>query len=944
MIENRYRSAGRTVCPDSRTFGLVAGAYGRLRWGQKCDGRTSGRKDGHNNMVTFEEEANIISRYQNITSDDDLRYGKIQVTPVGKLQELLQLQLRLCHREGWSAEIRPSVDMYNRMFKRLARQSGMLKYQENNRSAEQALLWLQLMRSPILQYRGSDGESELLCHPDAITYAYIIDALSAHRDLASSGAEQLNQKRASESVSTYESMHAFAKQIDVQMIETETRQSALSSEMFLVQAEALLSLLEHEYTTQHLENGLKKDKVERALAHAYSCLAEGWGRQAVLGMSTDHGSFTKQIFDAERSDDEIIMHNCEHSIQRSHELLCRLEALSHSIPSSCYSSVILALSTSHSPTAATLAEDVLKRMIARYVGDAPSRFFNVNDVAKAFSGCIAAFARDNDAPKAEIVLNQMIDLYNDGSLGSDFIPEVRAFGTCIALWGKFDGEIHDSSQETLKKRRKKVLPPYEQRLHNADRAEAILSQLECFADNEATKGNEKFVVDATPYNIVILARVQTIDDKKDRYNSDEKEGNERVILHAQSMLDHMEYERRVMPDPYTYSILLHAWCQQSRPGNEKAADLAEELLRRRIEDVDITKIIADRGMTAKTSREQNLVGDIWPNVKHYSSVLKAHAKTKTPGGAKKALALLCEMERRYYDADLVEGSECIGNSIEFHVDQKDVAKPDLVCYSIVIDAFANSRLPEASAVALRLLRAVETKYDAGDESIKPNTRIYTAAILSLVHSPFSADEENHDDGAFPGKRISNNAQRAWSILEKMKANHVPPNSFTYNYIINVAAESAEDHRSSFEMAVRAFQEIRTRKTTQNTDMKDGMDPCHPDSFTFTFMIKACNNLLPPGSLRTEVISQVFRECCRSGYLNDAILDRAWRGLSLEKFYLLVEKNSLTTPPKVGNKNVPSKPPITTAALPSSWSRCCQAIKARNPKGGATTRKKGVQLA
>ncbi len=91
-----------------------------------------------------------------------------------------------------------------------------------------------------------------------------------------------------------------------------------------------------------------------------------------------------------------------------------------------------------------------------------------------------------------------------------------------------------------------------------------------------------------------------------------------------------------MPDPYTYSILLHAWCKQSHPGNEKAADHAEELLRRRIEDVDITKIIADRDMTAKMSRGQNVVGEIWPNVKHYSSVLKAHAKTKTPGGAKKA--------------------------------------------------------------------------------------------------------------------------------------------------------------------------------------------------------------------------------------------------------------------------------------------------------------------
>ncbi len=881
MMENRHRSEGRTICPDSRTFGLVASAYGRLRWGQRSDGRKSDRRTYTHNMIMLEEE----------------------VSPADKLQGLLQMQLRLCHREGWRTEIRPTVDMFNRMLKRLARQSGMLRYQGSNSSAEQALLWLQLMRSPMPQYHGSDKESKMLCPPNAMTYAHVIDALSVRRDPAPVGVEQLKNKSLAgkSGLSVFESIHIFAHQIDVQMIESETRQSALMSETFLIEAEALLTLLEYEYN-KYSDKSPWKDKVERALAHAYTCLAEAWGRNSVI-VSTDGGKFTNQVFTR------------EHCIERSHALLSRLEALAReSIPPSCYLSVILALSTSNSSTAATLAEDILGRMIAQYAGGTPSRFI-ANEIAKAFSGCIAAHARNNDAPKAENILNQMIDLYYDGGLGPEFVPEIHAFGTCIALRGKYN---HDRSRDSLNSRRKRELPTYHQRLHNADRAEDILSQLEFIEDNELIKGNEKFVVGATPYNIAILARVKTIDGKPDRNNPKQQEGNERVILHAQCILDHMEYERRVMPDPYTYSILLHAWCQQSRPGNEKAADYAEELLRRRIEDIDISKIMADFDMPDK-KRKKNVVGEVWPNVKHYSSVLKAHAKTKSPGGAKKALALLCEMERRHYDADLVEDAEGSG-STEFHVDQKNVAKPDLVCYSIVIDAFANSRLPEASAVALRLLRAVETKYDAGDESMKLNTRIYTAVILSLVHSPFRADEDHDDSGISAAKRINNNAQRAWSILEKMKMNQVYPNSFTYNYIINAAAESTEDSRSSFEVAVRAFQELRTTKASMNPDTNnDVLDPCHPDSFTFSFMIKACNKLLPNGPLRSKVISQVFRECCRSGYLNDAILDRVWRGLSSEAFHLLVEKN---TSGGKGNKEVPLKSPIKVDALPSSWSRCC----------------------
>lgn len=86
-----------------------------------------------------------------------------------------------------------------------------------------------------------------------------------------------------------------------------------------------------------------------------------------------------------------------------------------------------------------------------------------------------------------------------------------------------------------------------------------------------------------------------------------------------ALLDHMEYEMKIAPDSYTYSILLNAWVQHSRPGREDAADIAEDLLRRKIQSSTSESVF-------KSSLDQ-----IWPNVKHYSSVLRAHAKTKSPG-------------------------------------------------------------------------------------------------------------------------------------------------------------------------------------------------------------------------------------------------------------------------------------------------------------------------
>jgi len=720
-------------------------------------------------------------------------------------------------------------------------------------------------------------------------------------------------------------------------------------------------VLEEKYNKRTAEDensdqSREHDYLKRALAHAYRSLLEGWGRYAVAGVSTP-----KDNGDTES--------NREHAIKRAHELLGRLESLASTddqsekamvpssqtaaIPCSCYSSVILALSVSNLPSAANDAEDVLERMLSQYcvgeLSDFNQQALSLSFLNVAFSGCIAAHAKNNDAPKAEKILDQMVDLYYAGDLGSEFVPEVRAFGTCIALWSKHSPtnvrSNGDQGRHRPNRRVSKEFLSRQQRILNADRAEDILSKLEEVAETEATKDNGKFLLHATPYNIAIQARVQTIagNNRSSPKNKNDKDENEQIMLHAQSILDHMEYEMEVTPDPYTYSILLHAWCKQSCPGHkgEKAADYAEELLRRRIEDVDISKIY-DEDITMRSHKRTQ--DDIWPNVKHYSLVLKAHAKTKSAGGARKALALLSEMERRFFDADVVD--DVVNNDpaiTDYHVDQKDVAKPDIVCYSIVIDAFANSRLLEASSVAHRLLCAVETKYEAGDVSMKPNTRIYTAVILSLVHAPFLRDGESETADNNFSEHV-NNAQRAWSILERMKKNDAPPNSFTYNYIINCAAQACHDvanQRISFEIALRAFQELRGKSSH-----KPGIDACHPDSFTYAFMLKACKNLLPPGSLSTKVMSEIFQECCSSGYLNDAVLDQLWQGVSKKTFYELMDKKPSTYSTSSRGNALKSYAPIRADELPMSWSRCCNFVKRQSAKRAMDDMswKNGVKLA
>ena len=831
MMENRLRSDGRTVCPDSRTFNLVAGSYGRLH----RDNR--GRKD-----MSWEEEARVLN-------NNDSTRETISMTPTDKLQQLLQLQISLCNNEGWPNEIRPPVKMFNRVLRRLAWRSSNIEFnsRKHTSDAEQSLQWLKFMNATLPQQNTILENDNVICSPDMMSLSYVIEALASHRTLAFSERKDTS-KKVLPTVNL--SIPDMAKEMNVQ-IETVTLPKD-DSEVHFQYAEELLSTQEGIY-----EETCEKSML--ALAHSYKSLLEGYGRYAVTSQT-----------------------NKNNAIERSHDLLCRLEALCQA-PSSSYSSVILALSISDRPSSAAIAEKVLNRMLAKMK---LGQNLDSNDVSTAFSGCIAAYVKNQDAPNAERILFQMVDLYESEDLGDDFIPEARAFGTCIAAWSKYNPTGGGKWVSSPK-----------QRLHNADSAESILVELERVARNEASNNKRKYVLHATPYNIAILARVQTLETSTRKT----RKSNERIILHAQSILDHMEFEMGVAADPYTYSILLNAWTKQSYPGNEKAADYAEELLRRRIEDVDISKIYSDDDPATKMS------DDVWPNVKHYSSVLKSHANCKSPAGARKALSLLSEMEKRFYDANVVTTSSD-DEDTEFHVDEKDAAKPDLVCYSIVIDAFAKQKqLPEASSVAFRLLRAMEEKYQAGDMTMKPNNRIYTACILSLAHSPYNGDDAED----------RNNAQIAWSLLEEMKANDVRPNSFTYNYIINCCSqEASQDEKQkqiSFEIAIKAFQELRKMAPPSNDDYSCSTDAYHPDSFTYGFMLKACNNLLPPSPLRTKVATQVFKECCKRGYCNNEVMKRLRWCLDTNDFYSLVGS---------------SKREGLIDDIPASWSRCCVSTKRR----------------
>ena len=492
MMENRYQSDGRTVCPDATTFNLVAGAFGRLRFkNQRGDG------DEMPPVVTWQEEpkvnphhrSNVENSYNQIIlnneSNNDI--GKaynnaVVMTPVVKLQELLQLQLQLCHYEGWPVSLCPSVQTYNRILKRLDNQM----YDD----AQIAKKIFHLMQSPL---PGSTKSSvkKVICAPDAMTFLHVIKALSRCRpDVVPI---DCTKKRINTSKAAIQSIEDMAAELGIDM-DVETMPSNVTIDWFLNEAEKVLVILREKHN--EMSQGLEYDKVSKILAQCMSIVLERWGKYAVNGdLKVDSDSTQLR----------------ENAINRAHELLCCLEKFADRennihIPSSSYVSVILGLSVGNNTAAAFQAEQVLSRMMKR----STSANFDPRDVATAYSACIAAYAKNNDAPRAEAVLYQMIDLYDSKTLGDEFVPDTRAYGTCIAAWAKYapqrssiaaNIEVHEHSQISSRRN-------WRQRVQNADNAEKILSDLDRLVRNERAKGNDELVVHATPYNIAIHARVQ----------------------------------------------------------------------------------------------------------------------------------------------------------------------------------------------------------------------------------------------------------------------------------------------------------------------------------------------------------------------------------------------------------------------------------------------------
>ena len=139
------------------------------------------------------------------------------------------------------------------------------------------------------------------------------------------------------------------------------------------------------------------------------------------------------------------------------------------------------------------------------------------------------------------------------------------------------------------------------------------------------------------------------------------------------------------------------------------------------------------------------------------------------------------------------------------------------------------------------------------------------AILTITKSP----DRIHEARSLLDQLIAQ--------YEETKDPKLRPTAHAYNYIIN-GASNASNRIEAFKIAAKTYQRLR-----ENRELK-------PDSYTYAFWFKACNQLLGESNiaLYEKCIKLSFDQCCKEGMVSREVLNKLKQGhLSYEQLSKLL---------------------------------------------------------
>ena len=213
-----------------------------------------------------------------------------------------------------------------------------------------------------------------------------------------------------------------------------------------------------------------------------------------------------------------------------------------------------------------------------------------------------------------------------------------------------------------------------------------------------------------------------------------------------------------------------------------------------------------------------------------------------------------------------------------------IVRPNRLSFNTVINSWAKSRKPKSAVYAENLLIRMIKSYQSDPFStVKPDVITFSSVLNALAKSKATG---------FKAEKCKSVLNSMITLHEEDGSSDTKPNVIVYNTVLNACAFSAhggpDERRQALSVAVETFNELR-----------HGKFGLSPDAVSYGNMLKCCANLMPPGSYRTKMASQLFMSCCNEGLVGGMCLDEIRRGVPSTEFVQLLAKCGYSKPLKQG---------------------------------------------
>lgn len=386
------------------------------------------------------------------------------------------------------------------------------------------------------------------------------------------------------------------------------------------------------------------------------------------------------------------------------------------------------------------------------------------------------------------------------------------------------------------------------RVKQPQKAEDVLRRMIAISVKASENGNDRQRDD-------IKANTITFNTVLHAWAVSEKRGS---ATRAQRLFDHMKklYQAGnydVKPDVFSYASVISAL---AKTGDNHIT-----------KNIEVDSSFVERALNLFDEMERLFVAgdeDLRPNAVVFSAVINALARSQRKDSARQAHDLLLKMKNQYCKNE----------------------KDDMICYSSLIGAYSRSEEKYAAEFAVELLNHMV------NNDLRPNSQTYCSVITALGRHDKAEEAQmiledmeimfaSGNDDVQPNTIIFNAVIGAWarssdilkvdkaqSLLQRMEAESAKgstmnePDIITYNSVINTAANSFGSRKlkkKAILVAMDNFKKVLFFDNIQQT------------SITYFLCVKAIRKLRSPGTTHDEILSKVFKLCCRDGLVNQRIL-------------------------------------------------------------------------